>query len=314
MNSIMTRRGFLGSTLASAALAPVSFLRTAEARSIVTTMPLSDDLYLIIGAGGNAVVARSDKGLLLIDGGTADHARDLEQLLQHQFGRLPLVALFNTHWHTDHTGCNDHFVAATKATQLPIIAHENTRLWMTATINSKWENRRYQPRPMRAQPTQTFYDGVEHFLFGGDAIEFGYLPQAHTDGDLYVFLPRQNVVVAGDVVSGETYPVLDYCTGGWLGGMINGLKLLQKKCNADTRIVCGSGSLRTYVDLQSQIDMCTTVLGRIGASYYKGETREEFLASKPTAEFDAKWGNPELFIATAYDGAWGHINELRRPR
>ena len=34
------------------------------------------------------------------------------------------------------------------------------------------------------------------------------------------------------------------------------------------------------------------------------------LAAAPTKEFDAKWGNPELFITNAYPGLWGHVREV----
>ncbi len=59
--------------------------------------------------------------------------------------------------------------------------------------------------------------------------------------------------------------------------------------------------------------MCITVLQRIGESYYKGQTWEEFLSTQPTREFDAQWGSPDLFLHTSYEAAWYHITEVRRP-
>ena len=120
------------------------------------------------------------------------------------------------------------------------------------------------------------------------------------------------MLVAGDVVSGGGYPLVDYCTNGWSGGMINGLKTLIKMSDASTRIVPGSGPLRTRADLEAQLDMCFTVLQKISDSYYKGQTWEELVASRPTRDFDARWGNPDLFLRNSYEGAWLHINEIRR--
>jgi hypothetical protein len=37
---------------------------------------------------------------------------------------------------------------------------------------------------------------------------------------------------------------------------------------------------------------------------------EDMIREGPTKEFDAKWGNPELFIRNAYPGLWGHVREL----
>jgi hypothetical protein len=29
-------------------------------------------------------------------------------------------------------------------------------------------------------------------------------------------------------------------------------------------------------------------------------------------DFDARWGTPDTFLRLAYEGAWYHINEIRR--
>ena len=53
---------------------------------------------------------------------------------------------------------------------------------------------------------------------------------------------------------------------------------------------------------------------RIGTHYYAGGSLAEFIASKPTMDFDARWGDPTLFLTTAYESAWGHVTEVRRFR
>lgn len=263
---------------------------------------------LIDGAGGNVVVAQSADAVLLVDGGLAERSSELLKAVAAQTGKKPIQTLFNTHWHWEHTGSNEALAKA----GAKIIAHENTKLWLGAEVISKWESRTYPPRPARALPTQTFYYDAEPLSFGQDTVRYGLLPQAHTDGDIYVFFPSENVLVAGDVVSGGGYPLVDYCTNGWSGGMINGLKTLIKMSDASTRIVPGSGPLRTRADLEAQLDMCFTVLQKISDSYYKGHTWEELVASRPTRDFDARWGNPDLFLRNSYEGAWLHINEIRR--
>lgn len=282
--------------------------RSRRQKTQLTVAALADDLMLIQGAGGNVVIATSSEDVLMVDGGSAERSDELLELIAKQTGGQPIKTLFNTHWHWDHTGSNEA-IAERGAT---IIAHEYTKLWLGAEVISKWENRTYPPRPAKALPNQTFFQGAREISFGGRRIEYGHLPQAHTDGDIYVSFPTQNVLVAGDVVSGGSYPIVDYSTTGWLGGMINGLKTLIAKCNDGTRIVPGSGPVRGKADLEAQLEMCLTVLSRIGQSYYKGETWDELVASRPTREFDARWGNPDVFLRTAYEGAWQHVNEIRR--
>ena len=82
-----------------------------------------------------------------------------------------------------------------------VIAHENTKLWLGTEVNSRWEGKVYPPQPDQALPNRTFFYGPQALEFGGTKIEYAHLGQAHTDGDIYVRFPEENVIVAGDVVS-----------------------------------------------------------------------------------------------------------------
>jgi cyclase len=280
----------------------------ARASDSITSTQLGDGLWLFQGDGGNVVAAGGRDELLLVDSGSPETAPELARRVSAESGARRVDTLLNTHWHWDHTGGNELF-AKSGAT---IVSHENTKLWLGTQVISKWEHRTYAPRPASALPTKTFFYGTQQMTVGKHAVEYGYLPQAHTDGDLYVFFPNDNVLVAGGVVSGGSYPIADYCTGGWLGGMMSALKALIAKADAATRVVSGLGAMRTRADLEAQLDLCFTVLSRIGASYYKGQTWQQLLDSKPTRDFDAQWGDPATFLQTAYEGAWLHINEIRR--
>ncbi len=66
--------------------------------------------------------------------------------------------------------------------------------------------------------------------------------QAHTDGDLYVYFKKANVLVAGGVVSADGWPRLDWETGGWIAGLVAGYDKLLKVANADTKIVPANGA------------------------------------------------------------------------
>jgi glyoxylase-like metal-dependent hydrolase (beta-lactamase superfamily II) len=136
------------------------------------------------------------------------------------------------------------------------------------------------------------------------------MPQAHTDGDIYVFFPAQNFLVTGDVVSSGEYPVLDYVTGGWLGGLQNGLKDLLKVGNENTRVIPGTGPVLSRADIQAEADMANTMRDRLVKLMRQGMGPSDMIAAEPTKDYDAKWGKPELFIRNAYRGMWGHVREL----
>jgi cyclase len=260
----------------------------------------------ITGAGGNVVAVTGPDGVLLIDSGLEERSRDLMKAVEKLPGGQHVHTLINTHWHWDHTGGNERFAKD----KVKILAHENTKLWLGADFYCDWEdNRHYTPRPKAALPTETFYTSGKMTANGQDVV-YGYLPRAHTDSDIYVFFPKANVLVAGGLVSVGSYPVLDYTTGGWIGGMDDASIALLGIANMDTRIVPGIGPVQTYADLQAQSAMLHTMHERLVDLVRKGIGTDDLAAQPPTEEFNARWGDPHQFVANAYRGLWGHVREL----
>ena len=304
------RRDFLKRALGGAAGITVAcFVGTpvfARAKSDpILVTPITDTIALITGAGSNVVILSKPDGVVMIDGGLAEHSGDLLKVVAKHGKTARPQMLFNTHWHWDHTGSNERLgKAGTK-----IIAHENTKLWLGADFIVEWENRAYKPRPKIAWPTQTFYtDGK--LSFGNEEIRYGYLPRAHTDGDIYIQFPAQNVLVVGDLVSVGSYPILDVATGGWLGGLVDATKALIDLSDDQTRIIPGTGPVQSKADLLAQHQMLSTMKDRLVGLMKKGMGTDDLLAAPPTGEFDAKWGDPKLFLANAFRGLWGHVREL----
>ena len=265
---------------------------------------LRGGLTLITGAGGNVVLLATPEGAVQVDSGTSARAQDLAKLVAEHLGSSPARTLFNTHWHLDHTGGNE--AAAPNGT--PIVAHENTRLWMTTKFYVEWEDRYYQRRPKAAWPNKTFFSSDPQPLFvdvGKTRVEYGHLPEAHTDGDIYVRFPEQNVIVAGGTVTAGRYPVLDYITGGWIGGLADATKKLIALCDADTLVVPDVGSVQRRADLEAQKEMLETVRQRIEAIALQGRGVQDMIAEQVTKEFDARYaGDSKLFISNAYEGLW----------
>jgi len=290
-------------TMAGSAIG-LSALRNAFGQSLTATK-LADNFTLVSGAGSNVLVLSTPDGVLMVDGGMAEHSAELLKLISGQSDPPRIQVLFDTHWHLDHTGSNESAAAA----GAKIVAHENTKLWMGAEIISMWEKRTYKPRPKEARPNTTFYT-TGKMTFGKQEIQYGYLGQAHTDGDIYVFFPGPNILMTGDVFSVGSYPILDYTTGGWIGGLSDASKTLVGLIDPQTRVIPGKGPIQTRADLQAQADMCATMRTRFVEMMRKGMSAKDMLAAAPTKEFDAKWGDPQLFITNAYPGLWGHVREI----
>jgi glyoxylase-like metal-dependent hydrolase (beta-lactamase superfamily II) len=262
-------------------------------------------MRLLTGAGGNVVVLNGGESLLLVNGGAAEHSARLLSALAEGTGGKRVEILFNTDWHPGHSGSNE--TLGKSGTR--IIAHQHTRQYLGAELFVDWENRTYVPVPAKALPTETF-STTGTMTFGGERVEYGHLGQAHTDGDIYVFFPDSNVLVAGDVLSVGKYPIADYTTGGWLGGLANATKTLVDLSNDDTQVIPAAGPVQTRADLRAQQEMLAAMRDRLAKMMRQGLGAREMLAAGVTKEFDAKWGDPELFLSTSYRGLWLHVREL----
>jgi glyoxylase-like metal-dependent hydrolase (beta-lactamase superfamily II) len=226
-------------------------------------------------------------------------------------GGGPVHTIFNTHWHPEQTGSNERLGAAGAT----IVAHENTRLWMTTDVTWPWDGRRFMRAPTVAQPNRTFYTTGTLAPSTGTplrrslGIRYGHIPDAaHTDGDLYVYFPEQNVLAVGDVVSGQGWPVVDWATGGWIGGIVGGLQRVQTLADEDTRIVPARGPVLGLADLEAQYEMYGTIYDRLSRLLNSGRGPGEAVAARPTKEFDAQMGNPDEFVRRAFESLWAYVS------
>jgi cyclase len=298
---LVNRRDLLAGMAGAVATSALARRACADTAGALAESDLGANLTVISGAGANVVAAAGKSGTLLVDGGSAARAAELRALL----GAHPVDILFNTCWREAHTGANDEI--ASRGAQ--ILAHENTKLWLGADFDVDWERRHYEPRAQAALPTKTFY--VSGSLdFDGRKVEYRHLPRAHTDGDVAVFFPDANVWVAGSLVAVGRYPVVDYATGGWIGGFEAATKALLDSTDRATKIVPALGAACGRAELESQLAMCTAVRERVADAYRRGLSFAEFVATKPTAEFDARRGDPAQFLLLVHKGAWAHIREL----
>ncbi len=248
-----TRRTFLKAATVGFAVAPYTFAQSPK----ISTTQLGENLYLLGGAGCNVVVhTGSQEGVVMVDGGLAQNVAALAQAVAALPNGGPVRTLFNTHWHPEQTGSNLELGTAGAT----IIAQENTRLWLQQNITWPWNGQKFTKFPKIAQPNKTFYD--KGALDSG--IRYGYISDAaHTDGDLYVYFPAQNVLAVGDAAYGQGWPVMDWWTGGWIGGIVGGLQRIQSVANKDTKIVPAQGPVLSFADIAAQLDMYGKIYDRL---------------------------------------------------
>jgi glyoxylase-like metal-dependent hydrolase (beta-lactamase superfamily II) len=305
MKSFLDRRSFvtsLGAATMGVAMLGAGrvCLAAREARGKLVADRLADHLLLVRGAGANVVVARDATGLAFADGGLAGNSSALLSLAQRELGAKQVHSLVNTHWHREHTGLNEHLGRR----GAKIIAHENTRLWLSTTVRMEPDAAPFLPLPASARPNATTYTTGELTL-GDETARFGYLPQAHTDGDLYVYFAKANVLVTGGVVAGNGWPTADWVTGGWINGTVAGYKTLIDLCNDSTRVVTAHGErLFSRADLQSERDMLAKLADQLGKMMRAGFGPADMLAADPAREYVAKMGDPTRFLTESFKSMW----------
>jgi glyoxylase-like metal-dependent hydrolase (beta-lactamase superfamily II) len=296
----LRRRGFLHALGGAAAL---GLSRAASGQTSPTATKLTEKLTLITGAGNNIVALAGDGGSLLVDCGDVSHAKDVLKLA----GSVKTV--LNTHWHLESTGANE----AMGKSGAKLVSHVNTKLWMTQEIIHRWEHweeKVFPPRAKEALPTETFY-ATGKTTFGGEPVEYGLMPMAHTDGDIYVHFPQSNVLVAGDVVQPGKLPYLDFPTGGWIGGMQEAHRTVLRLSNEMTKIVPATGAVISKSDVQASLDLLTKIREQLVKLMKQGKGPKDMIEAKAVKDFQGQLaGDPDQFIFTAYRGLWAHVREL----
>jgi len=291
----------LGASTASADdMTPYAKINAAAAASQITVQPLRGGVVLLQGSGGNMAALSGPDGILMVDDGIAVSQAKMEAKLK-EIGKGPIRYVVNTHWHWDHTDGNV-WVHRDGAT---IIGQENTAKHLTQTIRVVEWGHTFSPLPAEGRVAMMVKD-EKTLPFGGDAVRLRYYGPSHTDGDLSAYFTKADVLLTGDTWWNGLYPFIDYVAGGSIDGMIRAAEANLAMAGPNTIVIPGHGPVGGQADLMEYRDMLVTIRGSVATLKKQGKTIDQIIAAKPTADFDAKWGqmiiSPELFTRLVYRG------------
>ena len=185
------------------------------------------------GPDGNTIVLDAPEGLIVVD--TGRHPNHAAKILAYakSTGR-PVAAIVNSHWHLDHTTGNMDLLKAYPGAAIvtsrgiegqlyrDFIApgRERTRKALAEGTASEQE----RPRMIRAQ---AFFDqpaygrptvAVERsakMRVAGRELDLHLARFAASEGDVWLFIPEEKMVIAGDLVV-DIVPFMDTaCVDGW---------------------------------------------------------------------------------------------------
>jgi glyoxylase-like metal-dependent hydrolase (beta-lactamase superfamily II) len=264
---------------------PVITIRNEAAKSSIKVTPLRGNIHVLEGSGGNIAVFTGPDGKLMVDAGIAvSQQKILAEMNKISAG--PLKYLINSHWHFDHADGNKwvHDAGAT------IIAHEKTRENLSKTIRVEDWNYTFPATSGGALPTVVFQQ--EHMLkFNGSEIQMSHYKAAHTNSDISIYFPNADILHVADTWWNSYYPFIDHSSGGSLDGMIKAADHNLKITTDKTIIIPGHGDIGNRSQLSAFRDMLLAVKDNVSKLKKSGRTLNETIAAKPTAAYDAKFGN-----------------------
>lgn len=266
---------------------------------------LTDKLAVLDAGGANVVAFSAGDGLLLVDSGAPKSGDKLTADLKTLANGAKVQTVLNTHYHLDQTGNNELFSAA----GAKIVAQTRTHQWMSSDFWIEAEDRYEKARPMAARPTETFLTAGS-LKAGAEQIDYGYLPMAHTSGDMYVYFKTSNVLAVGDVASPLRDPALDYFTGAWIGGRVDAMDVLLNLCTDQTKIVPAYGPMMTKAQFKAERDLMEEVRARLFKQVREGEGPKDMLEGGVMNGLSRTWKDPYKFLYDADKGLWAHHDKL----
>jgi glyoxylase-like metal-dependent hydrolase (beta-lactamase superfamily II) len=281
-------------------VASVAFAQDRDWSKVeVKTQPLAGGVSVLTGVGGNIGVFVSPDGVLLVD----DQFGPLTPKIKAAVAALsdkPVRMVLNTHWHGDHVGGNENLAQDGAV----IVAQDNVRTRMAEGQVSKFFSRTTPPAAHAALPVVTFERDVTLHL-GEETIHALHVDHAHTDGDVIVHFAKANVVHMGDTFFSTAYPIIDVESGGSIDGMIAATDKALPWINDATKVVPGHGTVSDRAGLVEYQAMLKGVRNAVYQMIKKKKGLADIQAAKPTATWDAKWGQgsmkPDRFVELVYD-------------
>jgi glyoxylase-like metal-dependent hydrolase (beta-lactamase superfamily II) len=258
---------------------------------------IAGSIYMLEGQGGNIGLSIGDDGVIMID----DQFAPLTDRIVAAIADVTdeeIRFLINTHLHGDHVGGNENLGNR----GVLIFANDRVRMRMSMAKNDNGGSTYAHV----ALPVVTFSETTTLHL-NGEAVHVFSVPPAHTDGDAFIHFRGSDVLHLGDVFRTNNFPYMDLSNGGRLAGTLEALGIAIGMAGPNTAIIPGHGGVSRREDVVEFRDMILVVMDRVSSLIDEGRSFAEVIAADTTAEYEAKWGDPERFLRGLYPELGGQF-------
>jgi glyoxylase-like metal-dependent hydrolase (beta-lactamase superfamily II) len=242
---------------------------------------VTDKFYTLDGQGGTIGVLFGPDGVFMVDTQFAPLSDKISAAIK-RLTPQPIKFVVNTHVHGDHTGGDENFGKMGAV----IISREELR-YRLAHPNPNANGTPGTPTPAVGLPKMTYRD-VLTMRMNGEEIQMIAIPRAHTDGDTLVYFPGLDVIMTGDFFRSIQYPNVDRANGGSLQGLIDGLGVVIGHAGPNTKIIPGHGPTVDRGAVIAHRDLALAVRDRVAKLVDQGQTEDQVVAAKVTADLDSK--------------------------
>lgn len=226
--------------------------------------PLTDQVAMLKGKGGNVAVLSGKQGILMVDDDYQEMTPALQKALKTFGGEKKLTYIVNTHWHGDHTQGNFHF-----GHNAQIVAHDNVRERLLTSQEVKLFKMVTEPYPAHALPSITYQKQLTLHM-NGEKVSIMHFPGGHTDGDSVVLFNNANVLHTGDLYFNGFFPFVDVQNGGSVKRMAENIGQLLDMINDKTVVIPGHGPVSNKEELAAFRDMLLGTYAEVKAMRDKG--------------------------------------------
>jgi glyoxylase-like metal-dependent hydrolase (beta-lactamase superfamily II) len=280
------------------------------------------NFYMIVGAGANIGAQVGPNGVVLINAGTADRSADVVAAVA-KLTSEPIRYIIDTSADPDVVGGNANLAKAGRNITTPAVgalgrtsilgsdldaarslAHENvlTRMRQTGPGGTTLF-------PSALWPSETFSERRRTMYFNDEGVEIIHLPAAHTDGDTIVFFRKSDVIVAGNIIDTDRFPLIDLARGGSLKGEIDALNRIiemaippgpfiglpggpnaSARLQGGTDVLPGHGRVYRQIDVVNYRDMLVIVSDIVQDMISRKMTLDQIKAARPAKPYETRYG------------------------